>query len=171
MNKHTVFVAGKHFVLLSDDKSDYVEKIASEVNDTITKITTDNPALDRRAAAILCALDYADDLHKEKQRNSSLSEKAQPLIAQADKQAKQIKELREKLGEKDAKIEKLQKELGELRETLKKAEQKTNGNNMRRPEPAQKPQNHQHPQQPVQQKKPNNGYRPTRQYSLFDDEK
>ena len=107
MNKHTVYVAGKHFVLLSDDKSEYVKNIASQVNDTINKISLDNPSMDRRSAAILCALDYADDMYKESMRNKSLSEKAQPLISQADKQAKQLKELKETLSKKDEEISKL----------------------------------------------------------------
>ena len=169
MNKHTVFVAGKHFILLSDDKSEYVERIAAEVNDAITKISVENPALDRRAAAILCALDYADDLHKEKKRTRSLSEKAQPFIAQADKQAKQIKELKDRLSEKDSKIEKLQSEVKELREALAKSQRKPAEETAKPTAPAPKPQNNQPPHNP--HNKPNKGYRPTRQYSLFDDEK
>ena len=61
MNKHTVFVAGRRFILLSDDKEDYVQNLAAEVDEAISKITLDNTTLDRRSAAILCALDYADD--------------------------------------------------------------------------------------------------------------
>ncbi len=170
MNKHTVYVAGKHFVLLSDDKSDYVQDIASQVNDAINKISLDNPAMDRRSAAILCALDYADDMHKEKSRNKSLSEKAQPLISQADKQSKQIRELNEKLAAKDEEISKLNKELKDLRTAFEKSNRLLDGPATIKPEPAQNIQNRDG-QQSHPKKKPNKGYRPMRQYSLFDNEK
>ena len=79
MNKHTVFVAGKRFILLSDDKEEYVKKLAEDVSAAISNIIAENPSLDRRSAALLCALDYADDKEKEKLRNKSLSDKAQVL--------------------------------------------------------------------------------------------
>ncbi len=163
MNKHTVFVAGKHFVLLSEDKDEYVQKLAEEVNDTISNISTENPALDRRAAAILCALDYADDMHKEANRNKSLSEKAQPLINQADKQSKQIKELKDKLAEKDEEITKLKKELSDLRVSFEKSTHMLDGKDMAKPLSQ--------PQQNQKKKIPKKGYRPNRQYSLFDNDK
>lgn len=164
MNKHTVYVAGKHFILLSDDKETYVQGIADEVNATITKISVDNPTLDRRGAAVLCALNYADDMHKEAARNKSLSEKAQPLIAQADKQAKQIKELKEELEKKDIEISKLKKELNDARSALKKPAQVPAAADKMKVEPI--PYQHN-----KQNNKPNKGYKPSRQYSLFDNDK
>lgn len=163
MNKHTVFVAGKHFVLLSDDKDNYVQNLANEVNETISRISVENPSLDRRAASILCALNYADDLKKESARNKSMSEKAQPLITQADKQAKQLKELKEKLAEKDSEIESLKKELKDLRISFEKSTHVLDGAGMTK-------QAQSEPQQSGK-KKPHKGYRPMRQYSLFDNEK
>ena len=163
MNKHTVYVAGKRFVLLSDDKDKYVQQLAEEVTAAITKISVDNPTLDRRGAAVLCALDYADDLHKEASRNKSLSEKAQPLINQADKQSKQIKELNEKLAQKSEEINKLKNELSQLRAAFEKSTRALGGESTAKPAPA--------PNQPQQKKNPNKGYKPSRQFSLFDDDK
>ncbi|MEE3332896.1 MAG: cell division protein ZapA [Ruminococcus sp.] len=118
MNKHTVFVAGKRFVLLSDDKENYVQKLASEVSASIARIAEDNPSLDRRSSAILCALDYADDKYKAMGKSRSISDKAQPLIAQADKQSKQLRELKDQVSQRDKMIENYRKEL----ETLKAAD-------------------------------------------------
>lgn len=170
MNKHTVYVAGKHFVLLSDDKNEYVQNLAEEVNDTISNISADNPSLDRRGAAILCALNYADDMHKAASKNKTLAEKAQPLISQADKQSKQIIELKEKLAEKDGEITKLKKELDDLRASFEKSTRVLDGAGMVKNNSA--PQNaNNYNQNNKQKKKPNKGYRPMRQYTLFDDEK
>lgn len=170
MNKHTVYVAGKHFVLLSDDKNEYVQNLAEEVNETITKLSSDNPSLDRRGAAILCALDYADDMHKAAAKNKTLSEKAQPLISQADKQSKQLKELKEKLAEKDNEIAKLKKELDDLRTAFEKSTHVLDGSGMVKSNSAPMPDNNNN-QNNHQKKKPSKGYRPMRQYTLFDDEK
>ena len=115
MNKHTVFVAGKRFVLLSDDKESYVQKLASEVSAAINKIIEENPTLDRRSSAILCALDYADDKYKAMGKSKSISDKAQPIIAQADKQSKQIKELKDQLSQRDRMIDNNNEELKKLR--------------------------------------------------------
>lgn len=164
MNKHTVYVAGKHFILLSDDKSEYVQNLAEEVNGTISKLSAENPSLDRRGAAILCALDYADDMHKAAAKNKTLSEKAQPLISQADRQSKQLKELKEKLIEKDNEIAKLKKELSDLKNAAEKSSKEFKKEDVVKKTPAPI-------QQQYQKKQPNKGYKPTRQYSLFDNDK
>jgi cell division protein ZapA (FtsZ GTPase activity inhibitor) len=164
MNRHTVYVAGKHFVLLSEDKDDYVQKLASEVNDAIKAITEKNPTLDRRGAAILCALDYADDKYKEIERSKSLATNAKPLIAQADRQSKQLKELKEKGFKKDDEIRSLKEQLKKKNEELKAlSDQKKHLEKKlseRMPEASPKPA------EPEEEK----GYIPSRQISLFDNE-
>ncbi len=182
MNKHTVFVAGKRFILLSDDKEEYVVKLAEEVSNTITKISSENPTLDRRSAALLCALDYADDVYKEKLRNKSLSDKAQPFIAQADKQAKQIRELKEMLQKKDDEIEQLSKTVKQLEEKLDNIPRVLDGQGMVKEvtevkaesDEPEKSEEKDEPksEKPVgrKKKKKNKGYKPMRQFSLFDDE-
>lgn len=95
--KHGVFVAGKRFLLISDDKEEYVQNIAKEVNDQILKITTTNPTLDSRACALLCALDQADDKYKEIAKNQRFAEKAKDVMTQADKHAKTIVELKNEI--------------------------------------------------------------------------
>ena len=97
MGKYAVFVAGKRFVLLSDDKQEYVEKIAKEVNESIVNITAANPLLDSRACAILCALDYADDMYKEILKNQRFADKAKEVMNQSDKHAKTIRDLKEEI--------------------------------------------------------------------------
>lgn len=119
MNKHTVFVAGKRFILLSEDKEEYVQKLASEVSKTINEIAETNPKLESRSCAILCALDYADDKYKEIQRNKSLNQKAKAVIENADKHAKEIKDLKEKINYKNETIAKLQAQVSELEKKLK----------------------------------------------------
>lgn len=179
MNKHTVFVAGKRFILLSDDKEEYVKKLAEDVSNTILKIGAENPTLDRRSAALLCALDYADDLEKEKTRNKSLSNSAQPFIAQADKQSKQIRELKELVEKKDKEIAELknqkEEEKKESADELKTLDAAEDVKEEVKPEekPEVKTEEPPKAEKPMgrKKKKKNKGYKPMRQYSLFEDEK
>lgn len=165
MNKHTVFVAGKRFILLSEDSEEYVQNLASEVSRTINEISEANPKLESRSCAILCALDYADDKNKETQRIKSISEKAKSVIENADKHAKEIKDLKEKIKYKNDTIAKLQAQVSELEQQLKskseekpkataepKAEQKTVEKAEEKPVQSEKQQKNQ-PQKAEPQKK------------------
>ena len=197
MNKHTVFVAGKRFILLSEDSEEYVQNLASEVSRTINEISEANPKMESRSCAILCALDYADDKNKETQRIKSISDKAKAVIDNADKHAKEIKDLKEKIKYKNDTIAKLQAQVSELEQQLKtkaepKAEQKTVEKTEQKPVQQENPQKN-HPQNAQPQKKKrhqhphenpykaqtlekktekieNKGYTPVRQISLFENE-
>lgn len=152
MNKHTVFVAGKRFILLSEDKEEYVQKLASEVSKTINEIAETNPKLESRSCAILCALDYADDKYKEIQRNKSLNQKAKAVIENADKHAKEIKDLKEKINYKNETIAKLQAQVSELEKKLKANTQpKPTEKTEKKPQP--KPENK--PQEKAEEKPEN----------------
>lgn len=197
MNKHTVFVAGKRFILLSEDNEEYVQKLASEVSRTINEISEANPKMESRSCAILCALDYADDKNKETQRIKSISEKAKSVIENADKHAKEIKDLKEKIKYKNETIAKLQAQVSELEQQLKstaepKTEQKAvekteqkpvqqENTQKKQPQKAepQKKKRHQHSHEnPYKaqalekktEKIENKGYTPLRQISLFENE-
>lgn len=120
MNKHTVFVAGKKFVLLSEDSTDYVTELAKEVNGNIKRISEENPTMESRSCAILCALDYADDKKKEVERSKHLSDNGKTVMLQSDKHAKQIKELKEKLAKREKEEEKLAAENSEQKAKIEK---------------------------------------------------
>lgn len=201
MNKHTVYVAGKRFVLLSEDSDKYVQKLADEVNQAINKISDNNPRLESRSCAILCALDYADDKYKEKEKTKRINSQAKKVIEQSDKHAKQIKEMKEQISDKESTIEQLQEKVADLEKKLqaqqqenkttqqdvktepKEAESNKNTQNITQtPEiktAKKKEKKHSHPhvnqyrEKAIENKtdNTNKGYTPVRQFSLFEDEK
>ena len=120
MNKHTVFIAGKRFVLVSDEKEAYVQSLASEVNNAIAKISEEIPALESKGCAVLCALNYADERNKEIQRNRSLSGNAKTVIDQADKQGRQLREMKEKLTRAEETVKALNNHNIELEQSHKR---------------------------------------------------
>lgn len=63
-NKVRLKIGGSEFAITTPDEPAYVEKIAGEVNEKITKITRDTPRASITMAAILTALDYCDAYKK-----------------------------------------------------------------------------------------------------------
>lgn len=180
MNRHTVFVAGKRFVLLSDEKSEYVQKLAQEVNDSISKIAEENPSLESRACALLCALDYADDMYQEQKKNSRFVEEAKVVMTQSDAHAKKIVDLKSQLEAKDKEIANLKAKINELQSKQHKNASKPASQNQPKytapvntvakketPKPAPNPMDN----LPKPEDIINKGYTPIRQISLFDYEK
>ena len=166
MGKHTVYVAGKRFILLSDEKEEYVQKVAQEVNDSIVAITASNPTLESRACAILSALNFADDKYKEVMKNQRFAEKAKEVMTQSDKHAKTVRDLKEEIqkakklnesqlhqiADKNVEIKNLtnqvkdlSSEISKLKEKLSMLQQKeekpqqTNPNSMANKKPFQNP--------------------------------
>ena len=176
MNKHTVYLGGKRYVLLSEDSEEYVTTLAAEVNEELKRISEAMPAAESRSCALLCAMNYADEKYKQIARNKSLSGNAKTVMIQADKQSKQIIELKDKLSRSEetvrmlnnhnVELERTVKELTEKRDTLtdlaERLEAELNAVRLeleQRPLPEEKP---------AEKPKASEGYVPSRQISLFD---
>lgn len=118
-NRVTVMVAGQKFTILSDDPENYVLDLAAKIDARITSLTLRN--MTREKAAVLTALDFADDLEKDKKAQtevkeqikdyirelSELSAECESLKAQADK----LKEEKEKERIEKEALQKIVKDL------------------------------------------------------------
>ena len=108
MIKVTVNINGKDYNLKGRDDEEYLKQVAEYVDGKISEITTKNQFLSTGDAAVLAAVNIADDLYendieyqKVKKIKVSLEERNQTL-------SDTIKELRER-------IENLQKEKNNLK--------------------------------------------------------
>lgn len=115
-NKVTVYVGGRRLMLVSSENEEYIKDIAQKVNDRIDAVAKAYPQLDARGCAVMTALDYADDERKALCKKAELVEQANKVLRQADKQSKQIIELKNQNTELDKKYD----ELLERYEDLKK---------------------------------------------------
>ncbi len=176
MNKHAVYIAGKRYVLLSEDNEEYVTALAAEVNESLKQISEEMPAVEPRSCAVLCAMNYADEKYKQIARNKSLSGNAKTVMIQADKQSKQIIELKEKLARSEETVRMLNnhnielernlKEITEKRENLSDLVEKLTAElNEARAELERRPLPDDEGEPEEDQ---DGGYLPTRQISLFD---
>ncbi|MDD5887851.1 MAG: cell division protein ZapA [Oscillospiraceae bacterium] len=63
-NRVTLSICGNEYNITSDEEPAYVEELGAKVNDTLSEIIRNNDRLSITQAAILAALDFADDATK-----------------------------------------------------------------------------------------------------------
>ena len=114
-NKVTVYVGGRRLILVSSENEEYIKNIAKTVNERIEAVAKAYPQLDARGCAIMAALDYADDEKKALGKKAELVEQANKVLKQADKQSKQIIELKNKNSELDKKYDELLEKFEDLK--------------------------------------------------------
>ena len=141
MNVVTVFINGIEYNLKGDEQEEYLHKVASYVDKKVKNILENNSKLSTSSAAILSALNVADDMLKVKDQNADLLKQVGELkkvekvyedqLNSLKKQLKYTEELNEELKEKlkkiqnsgqekDKQIEKLQEEIEIIKETTQK---------------------------------------------------
>ena len=103
-NRVTVLVAGQKFTIISEDPENYVIDLAAKIDARITSLTLKN--MTREKAAVLTALDFADDLEKDKQAQAQIKE--------------QIKDYIREISELSAECESLKAQADKLREEKEK---------------------------------------------------
>ena len=99
-NRVTVLVAGQKLTILSEDPENYVIDLAAKIDARITALTMKN--MTREKAAVLTALDFADDMEKDKKAQAEIKE--------------QIKDYIREISELSAECESLKAQADKLRE-------------------------------------------------------
>lgn len=111
--KIEVIIDGRNFTVVGGENEDYVRDLAYYVDKNIRKLTSKNESLSQPMAAILAALNIADEFYKTKEKLEGLENKAKDPLEKYD-------EVCEKLEKSKLRIEELEKENQELGEVLKK---------------------------------------------------
>lgn len=62
--KVKLFIAGVEYSIITEDDVKYVQELGRELDRTITKVMKESPRLSTTQAAVLCALNYADECKK-----------------------------------------------------------------------------------------------------------
>lgn len=107
MNKVIVRIAGNEYTIEGDEKKDYILKVAAHVDEMMEKTMTGNPRLSTNMAAVLTAINIADQYFKE---NSKLSE----IEGNLNQPLKELKDVSATLGEMRAKIEEKDRTISNL---------------------------------------------------------
>lgn len=123
-NRISVQIAGKNYVLITNDNEKYVQSIASEVDRHIIKNVKMLRQLDVKDCAVLAALDFCDEKNKSARKNRTYVDKADKIIIQTNDLNKQCSEYKEKLAEainENTNLTKRIRQLEKQLETLKNA--------------------------------------------------
>lgn len=143
MSMVTVFINGVEYNLKGDEQEEYLHKVASYVDKKVKSIIKNNSKLSTSSAAVLSALNVADDMLKAQEKEDQLSGRVDELERVGKVYEDQIKSLRkqlryteelnaefkiklknssssESLKEKDEKISKLEEEIKIIKEEAQK---------------------------------------------------
>ncbi|MBQ3329756.1 MAG: cell division protein ZapA [Ruminococcus sp.] len=90
--KVSVFVAGQRFNIITDKSEKYVRDIADEIDARINSLVL-SQNMSRERAAVLTALDYADDSELDKENISAVKEQMKDYLREIE----QLKEANAKL--------------------------------------------------------------------------
>jgi len=78
-NKLTVKLDGREYTIVSEESREYMLEISDIVNKKLTDIKIKNCKLSTSMAALLVALNMADDLKKEEAKSAELLEENEEL--------------------------------------------------------------------------------------------
>jgi len=70
--KTEVTIAGKRYTIVGEEKADYIQKIAKYVDDKMTELINQNNELTQDRAAVLTAINIADEYFKAEENADSL---------------------------------------------------------------------------------------------------
>ncbi len=107
-NKTEVIIAGKRFMIMSDDEPEYLRKVSNSVDESIRNLISTNKGMSIESAAILSALKFCDDIHKMKDIPKTIDEK--------DRLMQQIVEYSKELSEIGKENKGLKKQIIEIKE-------------------------------------------------------
>ena len=139
-NKVKLKITGSEFVISAEEDKDYIIKISRQVDKRITELADENPNLSVSMATILSALNYCDELEKEKKITAKLLKELEEAEQAIEANRMRANEANEKVVKFAVENEQLQEEkrglharIEELKERLARAGIKTGagGNNNR----------------------------------------
>ncbi len=104
----SIFVAGQRFNILTDEEEKYVIDIAAKIDARISSLAI-SQNMTRERAAVLTALDYADDNEQDKRALNEIKEQIKDYLTQISKLSEENTALR-------AENDQLKREIAALRE-------------------------------------------------------
>ena len=91
-NRVTVLVAGQKFTIISEESEKYIIDLASKIDARITALTMKN--MTREKAAVLTALNFADDMEKDKKAQAEIKEQIKDYIKQVEELSSECESLK-----------------------------------------------------------------------------
>lgn len=147
MNKVTVKIAGHEYTITGEQKREYILQVASHVDEKLEQLRNVNPKLSATMAAVLTAVNIADDYYNQVRKNGEMDRILKEPVKELEQLKRKMAELEkslilkeqqiqsfdgvveafnEKLAQKDQEKEELLKILEVKEQELKEAEEMIN---------------------------------------------
>ena len=130
-NKVEVRIAGKDYTLVGSESDEYIQKVAHYIDKKMNEIMRMNSKLSTSMAAVLTAINVADDYMKSHERETSLKKELNHVLDELEKLKNENRQLMDEnatLGAKNSNLQlelaKKEAELGEVRKSLNKVASK-----------------------------------------------
>lgn len=124
-NKVVIRIAGKDYTLVGTEPDEYIHKVGLYIDKKMNEILLRNSSFSTSLAAVLTAINVADDYFKSKAKEHSLAEEKEELVREMEKLKNEIARLNEQNEELAAKntslqvdLAKREAELGEVRNSI-----------------------------------------------------
>ena len=85
ITKARIRIGGADYLLTTDGDVNYLRYVADEVDISMTTLMKENHRLSMTQAAVLCALQFADDKHKEEEKALTIRKEIQDYMEDASK--------------------------------------------------------------------------------------
>ena len=128
-NRVKLNVCGISCALLTEDEKEYVGKVGKEVEGAILSLTSQNEGLSLVKAAIVTALSFCDEKHKQEELTEGMRAQVRDYLSDSSRARMEADEARKE-------IERLKKEIETLRARL---EQQKRGGGEEEQAPVKKP--------------------------------
>lgn len=110
-NRITVRIGGASYTIVSEDDPEYVEALAEELSEEIRSICNSNSALSMTQAAVLVALDRADECKKATASADNLRAQIKDYLEDSARARMEVDVARRE-------VERLNREISQLRDRL-----------------------------------------------------
>lgn len=110
-NKVQVKIGGATYTIVTEDDPQYVEMLAEEISNEIRTVCNSNPSLSMTQAAVLVALDQADDCKKASASADNLRVQIKDYLEESARAKMEVEVARRE-------VERLNREISDLREKL-----------------------------------------------------
>lgn len=84
MGSIEVYILGQKYIIKGDAPPEYIQQVADFVDEKLNEVYTTAPDITPLKAAILTALNIADELHRVKQQYNSISQGIKSIENKAD---------------------------------------------------------------------------------------
>ncbi len=127
-NKVVIRIAGKDYTLVGMESDEYIQKVGLYIDKKMNEILMRNNRLSTSLAAVLTAINVADDFFKARETEQSLRKENHTVNEELEKLREEIRQLREENSGLSAKnttlqleLAKREAELGEVRNSIDKS--------------------------------------------------